>query len=372
MSLDVQFLSNGLHFYDQYINLIKRAKVSIFIVSYIFQDDEVGQSILKALIEVKSKSSHVEINILIDSIGSHDFNEHTLLLLTSHNIRVHFFNRNNFLHFSKKNVISRRLHIKCLVVDDCHLILGGINVGKSFLYKKEDYLPWVDHAVYVDSSEKLKLNSLFKLLMISEKLPKETHIDSFILFQDFLKRRNQVYKRVIELIHRSQREVILFAPYFHPSRKVLRLLAKKVKEKVQVEIFFGEKSDHRLMRWAEDWLIHVLQKKGIEIKVIQNRIVHSKLMSFDRNYFLIGSYNHNPLSHFSSLEMNVELSKELLGTRFERFNCDFDKEISLLRSLSLSSSPATGIMKLIRARISYSLLSFFGLFFYRKVYDSLY
>ena len=143
--------------------MIKEAKSSIKVQSYIFYDDIFGQALVALLIDALNRG--VEVKMSVDAKGSYKTKDGRLLkLLALHGADVRatnpFFQQlfNVFKLFRlglAKTVISNN-HDKLLIVDDNKLITGGRNLGaKYFTVNGESPITsFQDLDVYAESQEK--------------------------------------------------------------------------------------------------------------------------------------------------------------------------------------------------------------------------
>src|SRR3989344_8687832 len=115
------------------LEAIKGAQRSIYLETYIFEDDLTSRRFLDVLNE-KSRQGIV-VKIIIDSIGSFWFRSKTKKELEKSGVEVLFFSpliawRNPYYLIRK--FWFYRTHRKILVVDEEIGFLGGVNIGQKF------------------------------------------------------------------------------------------------------------------------------------------------------------------------------------------------------------------------------------------------
>jgi cardiolipin synthase len=309
----IQLLTNGSHFIEENIKLINNAKEFILFHTYIFHDDEITSPIINALIEAKSRG--VSIFIILDAFGSAKFSKKIQEKLLKHKINFKFFKP----IFLLKN-IGRRLHQKMLLIDNHSAIVGGINYAKEFNSPKNSS-PWLDYACLIEGEEvKNIFNKVLHLYIKSFRTQKEQLLsfqelsnkaeDQTLLRtneNDWMRYKQEIYKSYLTAINSSKSEIIILATYFIPGKKLLKALKNARCRGVKVKLIFGALSDHTIVSTAADYFYQWYIDNEIEIYEWDNSIIHGKLALIDNEWVTIGSYNHNYISRYGNLELNLEI-----------------------------------------------------------------
>ena len=140
------------------------------------------------------------------------------------------------------------------------------------------------------------------------------------LVNDFMRFKSEVYQSYLKAIRNSEKSIKITATYFLPGKRLLRELKKASKRGVEIELIFGEVSDHPLERYSSRYLYSWYLNHGIKIYEWNKSILHAKAALIDDDWVSIGSYNHNYLSRYICLELNVELiDKEFANKMDEQF-----------------------------------------------------
>jgi cardiolipin synthase len=98
------------------------------------------------------------------------------------------------------------------------------------------------------------------------------------------------------------RRIQIIVPYFVPSWRIRRLLAKAARRGGQVQLLLPGKSDVTLVQLAGRSLYRGLLRAGVEIYEYQPQVLHAKLFVLDDAVY-VGSSNLDP----RSLSINYEL-----------------------------------------------------------------
>lgn len=309
----IKLLKNGIEFIKENIELINQAKSIILIHTYIFKDDEVTLPIIEALIEAKKRKVH--IFVIVDAFGSSEFSKKAQETLKQNSIDFCFYKP--LLSF--KN-IGRRLHQKVLFVDNQKAIIGGINYAKEF-NNPTGSVPWLDYACLIEGEEAYKILKKIKHLYFKsfpnfKKVYKtipcaNKNLASEVIMRtnenDWFRNKQEIYESYIEAIESAEAEIIIMATYFIPGKKLLKALKNARKRDVKVRLIFGSQSDHPIVSKSSDYYYEWYLNNKIEVYEWSESIIHGKMALVDSAWVTIGSYNHNYISRYGNLELNLEV-----------------------------------------------------------------
>ena len=306
---------SGEDYFSRLERIILESKSEIHLQTYIFDYDSTGKKIIEALKIAASKN--VKINILIDGFGSLSFPTETKNELSKIGIELRVFSP----FFSVNSLyIGRRLHHKIIVSDAKTALIGGINIAEKY-HGTEKIAPWLDYAVEIndeniaESLQKLCKDIYFKNRIIRRKeiksvfeTPQEITIK--VLQNDFLKRKNEIFKSYINKISNAEKEIVIISSYFLPGKKLIRTLKKASQKGVKIKLILSGISDVPMARRASCHLYSKLLRFNIELYEWKKSVLHGKIAVIDSNWTTIGSFNLNNLSSFASIEMNVAIDSE--------------------------------------------------------------
>lgn len=340
-----KFLLDGKQYQEEYLHLIREAKNSIYIHTYIFKNDSFGGQVIDEL--KKQASKGVKIYVLIDYIGSFDFD---LKKLKFQNIDVRFFNTFKVFNILKS---GRRLHQKILVVDKSKAIIGGINIIDSFIENEE---PRLDFAIsLVDKKIVSQVYQYCSDLYEKKKVKQIVNKKKIkVLINDWYKEKSFIFDSTFGQIKRSKKEIILIHGYFLPSVKVFRLIRKKAKQNLDIKILLPRKSDWRIWVWATSHLYSKLITSGVKVYEWPYSHLHGKLAIFDCQKINTGSYNMNYMSDYGNIELNLSIDdEEFVKNICERELKDIFKKSSLIKLENLNKR---NFLVLLRNFLSFYLL----------------
>ena len=308
----VEFYKDGDLYYEKFLKMIRSAKESIHLQTYIFEIDAIGSKVQYELIEAARRG--VEVCVLVDSIGSRNL---------THDAEVKF--AEGGVHFCRFNGIQikwlyrwgRRLHHKILLIDYKEAMVGGINVLDSCL--PESTIPQLDFAVYFNGPSTVKLAAYTQHIFrkaskknVSNKNEKEfihheTGLDLGISINDWIHGRAVITKQYARITKEAQHQITIINSYFFPRKKFMKQLTDAAARGVRVRLILPKYSDWPSYILASEYLYDYFLKRGVEIYLWKKSVLHGKLATVDNKWSTIGSFNLNYTSYQQNLEMNIDI-----------------------------------------------------------------
>jgi cardiolipin synthase len=314
----VELVKSGNDFFEKANRIIRNSKHKIHLQTYIFADDSTGLETIKHLAEAVKRG--VEVYLLIDSFGSHELKLKTIKSIKENGIN---FRKYSPLFSGPRIRFGRRLHHKILISDEKEALIGGINFDNNYHLAGKDS-PWLDYAVYVTGTICVEIDSMCERLWSgkgyfrrrkrrSSVHKNENHhhpIPVKLQQNDWLYGKKGISRSINNSIRHAQSSVTLVESYFLPGSRMRRSLKSAAKRNVKVKIILPGLSDVKLVKNAMSYWYAWLLRNNIELYEWNKTILHGKLIAVDNNWVNIGSYNINHLSHFSSIETNLEVKDE--------------------------------------------------------------
>lgn len=303
---------SGEDYFSRLEHIILESKSEIHIQTYIFEYDTIGKRIIAALKIAAFRN--VKIYILLDGFGSFSFPKQVLIDLKQNGINIRFFSP---LFSANSFYLGRRLHHKVIVSDSKTVLIGGINIADK--YHGTAKMPaWLDYAVQIQDEKmgiplaKLCMDIYYKKRRVSRnKIASVINYNGETAFRvlqnDWLKRKNEIYKAYLKSIGDAKKEIIIVGSYFLPGRKLIATLKNASRNKVKIKLILSGISDLPMARRASCHLYSKLLRYNIELYEWKSSILHGKTAVVDNIWTTIGSFNLNNLSSFGSIEMNVEI-----------------------------------------------------------------
>ena len=314
----VSLMRNGDNAYPAMLAAIDAAEKSVGIASYIFRDDEAGMPFIEALIRAHRRG--VQVRVLIDGIGGGYFRSGTYERLHEAGVPV-----DRFLHSYvpwKTPFLNLRNHRKLLVVDGRIAFTGGINIGHENLLAANPAHPVRDTHFRLEGPVVEQLTEVFAddwVYETGEKLLDEAWFPELVPCGDAVARvitsgpdedLEQIEFAVLHGISCARRSIRVVTPYFLPPDVLTTALGLAAMRGIAVEIFVPEESNHRVLDWARRVPLRSLLEAGCRVWLMPPPFDHSKLMTIDDTWSLIGSANWDTRSFRLNFELNVEVQDE--------------------------------------------------------------
>ncbi len=319
----LEVLNNGDEAYPSMLEAMSKAKLSINLSTFIFDNDEAGAMFVSEL--KKASERGVVVRVLIDDIGSR-YSFPTIFRKFKHTkVTARRFHR-VVLPWSL-SYSQLRSHRKLLVVDNETAFMGGMNIR-------------VDHALSMAPEKKKTLDMHFKVkgpvirdlqrifaqdwkFSVKESLPSlpyhGTELGSVLARVSPSgphETQNQLRWTLLGAINASRENLAIVTPYFLPDQELISALGAASLRGVKVEIILPEKNNHALAHWACMGNLWQVLETGCEVHLSQGPFDHSKLVIVDESFSFIGSGNWDARSFRLNFELNLEcydqaLAKEL-------------------------------------------------------------
>ncbi|WP_296382063.1 phospholipase D-like domain-containing protein [Reyranella sp.] len=311
-------LRNGDSAYPAMLAAIDAAEKSVGIASYIFRDDEAGMPFIEALIRAHRRG--VAVRVLIDGIGGGYFRSATYERLLEAGVPV-----DRFLHSYvpwKTPFLNLRNHRKLLVVDGRIAFTGGINIGRENVLALQAPHPVRDTHFRLEGPVVEQLTEAFAddwLYETGEKLLDEAWFPELAPCGDAIARvipsgpdedLEQIEFAILHAISCARRSVRVVTPYFLPPDMLTTALGLAAMRGVTVDIIVPERSNHIVLDWARRVPLRNLCEAGCNVWLMPGPFDHSKLMTIDDAWSLIGSANWDTRSFRLNFELNVEIQNE--------------------------------------------------------------
>ncbi len=316
---------------------IDKAQHEIILETYIFKLDQTGNQILAVLINAINRG--VKLQLLIDGVGSYRDSNDIVDELRSANSEVRVFHPlpwdfsvyrraleagrwySQIFHFLA--AINHRDHRKLYIIDQRVAWIGSYNItadhSNSGSQSPDDY--WHDTGLRVVGAVVQELANNFNQVW-NRKTGSIGERSRRYLARAELTRRKQPRLQLLKLLELCQQRIWITNAYFNPSRQVLKLLKRKAKEGVSVQLIVPKRSDVVFFPLLSRSFYTDLLEADIRVFEYGERVLHSKTMLID-NQLLVGSTNLNYRSLFHDLELDLLLEDSAMVEQMHlRFHND--------------------------------------------------
>lgn len=292
-------LSKPKNIYENMLLDIQEAKKEILLETYIYDKDKIGKDFRDAL--VSKALEGVRVRLLLDSIIS-NVNKKFFEKLIDAGGKVRFSRKFRY-SFRIFNDNHERNHRKLLLIDGKISYIGSINITNSCI-------EWRELVLRINGSLSTSLriafnNSWNKFNKFNIKRIKKIIHKKFVIIQDFPRTKHcateKSYKKLIE---NAKREILIETPYFIPSIRIRRAFRKALKKGVIIRIILPRYSDVKIVDIVRNRYLGALHRMGVKMYYYP-KILHSKLLIIDDNFFLLGSSNLDYRSFRHQCEINL-------------------------------------------------------------------
>ena len=318
----VKLLHDGPATYQAMIAAITAARQHINMETYIFDDDEVGQRFVAALIAKQREG--VQVTVIRDSVGTLSTPTEFFTEMTAAGIKVLEFNPVNPLTSKAGWSLNQRDHRKLLIVDGRIAFMGGINISSVYssgsfrrAKLKPDTLPWRDTDVQVEGPVVLELQKLF-LETWTQQQGEALATDTWFPQAQTLGREvvravgsspedpySFIYATLISAFRSAQSHIWLTNAYFVPDPQLVEALEQATARGVDVRLILPSRTDSWLVLQASRAHYTRLLKAGVRIYLRRDALLHVKTALVDGVWSTVGSTNLDWRSFLHNQELNV-------------------------------------------------------------------
>ena len=345
---DIDMLGGGDDAYPVMLAAIDAATTSIAVQSYIFRADEVGTAFIEALSRARARG--VQVRAIVDGIGSGYLWSPAVRRLRAAGIPVA-----RFMHYVlpwRMPFLNMRSHKKVLVIDGVLGFTGGLNLGAEntrILHRRRqvnDVHFQVNGPVVGQLMLTFAEDWFFTRGEVLDDrvwwpdIPSAGHILARGISSgpddDLGKLEAVMAVAVCEAKHR----VRIVSPYFLPDQRLASALVLAALRGVEVQVVIPEKSDHPVVDWAMRAHLETFLKVGVSCHMTPLPFDHSKLVTVDGAWSLLGSANWDVRSLRLNFEFNLECYGEETAAMIDRL---IDEKLSHGRALKAESLARHGL-----------------------------
>lgn len=114
-----------------------------------------------------------------------------------------------------------------------------------------------------------------------------------------------IYDVLTTAIYSAQAQIILCSPYFVPDEALLNALISSAKRGVEVMLIMPEQNDSHLVHYASRAYYQTLLSAGVQLKMYQGGLLHTKAVLIDGQFALFGTANMDMRSFYLNLEVSI-------------------------------------------------------------------
>ena len=326
------------------IDDIERARSTCHLQFYIWESGGMVDEVMAALIRATRRG--VSCRLLLDAIGSREFlRSRAAGEMKEAGIRIQESLPGGIFTvlFAR---IDIRNHRKLVIIDGSIAYTGSQNMVDPRVFKQEMGVGnWIDLMVrlrgpVVESLAGTFVNDWFLDADLRHFRPKSVREDidevrriadihpsdragsvavQFVPSGPGLS-QGAIHSLLLTTIYAARKELVLTTPYFIPDEPLLAALKAAAQRGVDVRIIIPAKNDSRLVDYASRAHFEDLVGAGVRILLFTGGLLHSKTITVDRDFALVGSVNLDMRSFWLNFEATLFI-----------YNRDFTGELRQLQ-----------------------------------------
>lgn len=344
----IEPLVDGDEGYPAMLEAIRAARYSVGFATYIFDRGQVASAFVEALADAVERG--VQVRVMIDALGARYSRPSMTRELRRRGIPVALFLKSRL---PLPNPYSNlRNHRKLLIVDGSTAFTGGLNVRDQCVIAtsppelatrdmhfrlRGPIVEQIQRAFVFDwhfcTHEELVGDDWFPQLQVSGPVlargiadgPDETKGVLPIALQGALAQ--------------ARDRVRIVTPYFLPDPGLIDALNVAAMRGVAVEIYLPSRGNLRLVQWAQTAQLDHVLRGGCRVFLTGRPFDHSKLMTVDGGWSLIGSANWDPRSLRLNFEHVVECYCSEFASRLDALIDDKARGSTELSRKTLAARP---------------------------------
>ena len=347
---EMELYFSGKEAIDSMYQSISEATQHIHFQSYIIEDDFTGNRFKELLI--RKASEGLEVRVLYDDVGC--WNLSSAFKKDFSDVGIEFLAFSPVRWFlSPLSKLNYRNHRKILVVDGKLGYLGGVNIADRY-YNGGNFEEWRDTHIKITGESVEALQSCFLLdryFIINQQFRRKKKyfphptISSIRMDGNHPKYYSQIitsgpdsdWASIMQCyfaaITKATKHIYLITPYFTPSNSLLNALKIAALAGVEVCIMLPQKSDSTISHWCTLSYATEMLQAGVKVYLFSKGFNHSKVISIDGEFCIIGSANFDNRSMEHNFEItSIIYNKDIALKLEEQFIKDTEKCISLAGS----------------------------------------
>ncbi len=348
----VQLLADTNLTFRRIEEAVMEAKETLHLEYYIWRADKSGTRLRDLLVE-RAKAG-VKVRFLYDGLGSLFLGRNFLKPMREAGITVSPFHSGHSLR--AKWSINLRSHRKIIIVDGRIGFTGGMNIGDEYLGRNKSLGYWRDTHLRLEGPTVLQLQLVFaedwyyatgEELVSPEQFP-APKVDDDVIAQVVssgpIGNIRTFHALMFTAINEARDRITLATSYFVPTESLLMALETAARRGVEVRLLLAGRSAHYYTVLAGRSYYESLLSAGVTIHEYKRGILHSKTLTIDGNWSLVGSPNFDARSLLLNFEVGVAMYDRRIAKELED---QYEKDLlhsRLIRQVHWEKRPARHVL----------------------------
>ena len=349
---------------DAIISDINQAQSTCHLQFYIWHEGGKVAEVEDALIEAVNRG--VICRILVDAIGSHDFlKSERIRQLRKSGIKIREALPAGIISAIFKRVDIRN-HRKIVVIDGEIAYTGSQNmVDPRFFKQNRGVGQWVDIMLRITGPV---VESIAGTFISDWFLEADDHGNrTGDIAKDVANIRKQadvhineatgsipvqlvpsgpglvpeaILNLLLTTIYSATKTLVLTTPYFVPDEALLTALRSAAQRGVDVTVILPEKNDSVLVHYASQAHYQELAESGVKIMLFYGGLLHSKTITVDNEFSLLGSVNLDMRSFWLNFEATLFIYDQQFTEQLRQVQTKYQQQSTILDHKKLAKRPA--------------------------------
>ena len=312
---EIAFHADGTQSWRALLDLIRGAKRTLDLCTFVLGHDEIGETILSELSRAAGRG--VRVRLLLDAIGSLGTSRARLRSLRRAGVAVRWFMP--LLHNPLRGRTNLRNHRKLTIADATALWSGGRNQAIEYFVDRPCDPAWEDLSFTAAGPLAAQAQALFEHdwlvasgratqlplpLDVAHEVPEPAasgaiaqlipsgpdHVD------------DTVYSLMLSSAYHAQTRILAVTPYFVPDDALLSAWCLACRRGVQLTLLIPQRSNHPLADLARERSLRQLIQAGGTV-LLYPAMMHAKAVVVDDQLALCGTVNLDARSLFLNFEL---------------------------------------------------------------------
>jgi cardiolipin synthase A/B len=341
---DVHLLVDGPQTFAAMFKSLEAARRSIWLESYIIEDEDIALKLRKLLI--RKRAEGVAVHVIYDAVGSIGTSRDFFQSLRDAGVHTCAFNPINPLTRPGYWSINHRDHRKILAVDEQQAFTGGINISKvyssgSSIFKKKKPSEeagkdngWRDTQVQIDGPAAAEMARIVRQtwdvqgckpaidpVIVTGSDPKGAQKRGDKVLQVIPSGPDEkgmdTYVSLLTALDAAQQSIHITMAYFAPGEDMVQALCDAAQRGVEVQMILPSISDFSPVLYAGRAYYDRLLAAGVKLYELDSAVLHAKTAVVDGVWSTVGSSNMDWRSFVSNNEINVVVLGRDFGQSME-------------------------------------------------------
>lgn len=336
----VDVLLNGDEIFPAMLEAIRQARDSVHLLTYIYWQGDIARQFADELSAAARRGVHVRL--LVDAVGGNKMSAAMVDELESAGCTFAWFRPLRWYNIGRFN---DRTHRKVMVVDGQTGFTGGVGIAEVWTGHAQDPDHWRDDHFRIRGPAVRYLQGSFA---VNWRQATGEVLAGNALFPDLQDAGNV---RIVAIdaapsiristigftywlfFHGALEEICVTTPYYVPDPRLQLGLAAAAQRGLKVTLLVpGPHIDSAIVSLACKTYYRRLLEAGVAIHEYQPSMIHTKTVTVDGKYALIGSPNFDTRSFGLNYEEALVVYDPLLA---DELNRSFDEDLAKARQVNL-------------------------------------